>query len=651
MQHDIFLGLFGIKNNLFILNSNVTDPFSLLSLNQSLCYLHPGEVYILEKLCTLANSYAAYDKFTSSESFYIRAPGLYMQALVQGLSEIMFEYRLTVLNLEKKYRNSFSFPLSYLYHGLDEYFYLFPALDSLLSEVINSKRSHGCILMDIVERRISIGDIRIRSAIHIIFSKMQSVLFKQISIWCIHGIISDLHEEFFIHTSKPDGVINDGSLSIPSEYCIYEPSIDNYDICSKFVIQKALLPSCISQSIADKILFVGEAVFHFSFSSNERSKLGVQMDEINNFRLNGLLADCEHELNDNLIQILEQGYFWQQRLERQLDILKSRVNNEVITLIYNRGNFLSQLKILKDFFLLGRGELFMTFLDTVMEKECQNPKLKVKDINDIFSQLLVHFHFDTSNVKYPIQFRFTTEIPNFTNSRFAECFSTLIRAKSEKDILGEFIFSCIIEWPLQALINPGVISHYQLIFHFLIKIRKAHMCLLEVWKNYRKACACDRIPTTIQAGQPWNMLEINYHMRYLLDTLQYYVFSDVIEVQYNIFLSKIKHIQDFEQLILMHDKFLLVLIEKLFISSDWIFPAILQILEFVERLHKISKEDSRMVAFQFNCLKTQFNIHCLSFYKKFKLNESHLNPNLAIFLMRMDYNQFYTNHLRSPDII
>ena len=650
MQHDIFLGLIAIQSDLFIMKTTASDPFSQFSLNPSLCYLHPGEIYILNKLCTLVNSYAAYDLFSSCESIFLRAPGLYVQALIQGLLEIMSQYRQTVLKLEMDYRISISYPLSHIFHGLDEYFYLFPALDNLLLEVFKSKRSHGCILMDIVERRIDLGDIRIRSAMHIIFGKMQAVLLKQISIWCIHGIISDLHEEFFIRSSRPDVLLDDSSISATGELCTYESSIDNIDLSgNKFEIQKALLPSCITQRLAEKILFVGEAVFHFSFSLNEHSRTLIEKNELFEFKLNGLLSDCEKEFNNNLIQILEQGYFWQQRLERQLDILKGRVNNKVLSLIYNTGDIFSQLKLLKDFFLLGRGELFMTFLDLIIEKECQNHKLKVKDINDIFFQLLVSFQIDSSTVKHPIQFRFTNELPNFSKHKFVECFSTLIKTRTEKDILGECVLSCFIDWPLQVLINSRVISHYQLIFKYLIKIRKAHVCLLEVWKNYRNIF--DRMPPSRQVGSPWHMFEINYQMRFLLDSLQYYVFSDVIEVQYNIFLKKIKHLQDFEQLILMHENFLLVLIEKLFITSERIFPAILQILEFVERLHKIFKEDSRMVAFQFSCLKTQFNIICLNFYKKFRLNESNPNPNLAIFLMRMDYNQFYTNQLRSPDVI
>ncbi|KAI6652458.1 Gamma-tubulin complex component 4 isoform X2 [Oopsacas minuta] len=640
MQHDIFLGLIGLESDIFICSDSTS-----FRLNPSLCYLHPGEIHVLQQLCKLSNSYICYFNFTSSENSTHRAPGLYLQAVISGLLDIMSDYRQKVLQLETDQKQYTSYPLSHLVHGLDEYFHLFPVIDNIISEIRQSKRSHGCILMDIVEKRMNIGDARIQSGIKKLYVKMQSILFKQISIWCIHGLICDMHKEFFIYSIKPDNMLEDETCVVGEangKIVRYDNSLSN----SQFGIQKALLPSCVTQRLAEKILFVGEAVFRFSFSINSMTSFNV--NSLYSFNENGLLSGCEKELNLKFSQILCQNYFWKPRLEREIDLLKGIVNNGVISLIYQKGNVLSQLKLIKDFFLLGTGELFVSFLVTIIKKDSEHTRLKEKDINEIFVQLFNSFQSERCTTRLPIQFRISTEKPSLANP-LSQCYDTLIQICSEVDILGKCILACSIEWPLQVLLDSRVIAQYQLIFNYLLKIRRAHVCLLEVWKNYRKIG--DTSYYSKKGGSLWNMWEINYQMRFFLDSLQYYVFSDVIEVQYNLFLKKIENLKDFERLILLHEEYLVVLIDKLFITSDKIFAAILQILEFVERLHKIFKEDSRMGAFHFNHLRTQFNMKCQDFYKKFEIHESYSNPNLSIFLMRMDYNQFYSNLLHSPEAI
>ena len=645
MHNDIFLGLLGLESDLFISCENTSVVLSQFKLNPSICCLHPGEHNILEKLCSLANSYSVYYNFTSSENNFLRAPGLYLQAFKHGLLEIMCRYRQAVLELEKERKRTHLFPLSHLVHALDEYFSLFPAIDGIILDIFQSKRAHGCILLDIVAKRINVGDVKIKFAIQQLYCKLQSILFRQISIWCIHGLICDMHKEFFIYSTIPESAFDDHAPSVIGE-SYGKLCKEGISSKSQFEIQKALLPTCISQKLADTILFVGESVYRFSFSIN--SKISVENDLLYSFNETGLLSECEQEFNDHLRQMLSQNYFWKQRLEREMEFLKSKVNNGIVSLIYKKGNILSQLRLIKDFFLLGSGEFFILFLDTILEKDSQLNQLKERDINDIFIQLFNSFQHERSLIRFPIQFRITTDSPNLP-FKLIPCFQTLINIQSESDVLGKCILSCSIDWPLQVLLDSRVISQYQLIFNYLFKIRRAHVCLLEVWKNYRKKSYSSS--SSPKGGSLWTMWEIHYQMRVFLDSLQYYVFSDVIEVQYNIFLRKIHNLKDFETLSLMHEEFIDIIIDKLFITSDKILPAILHILELVERLLRLFQEGSRLVSFQFNLLKTQFNLKCQDFYKKFNFQESHPNPNLSIFLMRMDYNQFYSKLLNSPESI
>ena len=645
MEKDIFIGLLGFPTDLFIKSKHPDNIFCQLCLNTSLTYIRPGEIYILEKLCALSNSYAAYSKYSKSyDNCSVRAPGVYFQSLLDGLSEIMLEYRLKVVECELDYTTN-TYPLSYLIHGLEKYIRLFPVLDSLLLELTVSPRSHGCILLDFIGKSLCLADISARSSLLKIFNKLQAVLFRQISIWCIYGILYDFYFEFFIHeckqTNSPEYSDKDrDSFGIHSN--IFS-DVNNYS--NHFEIQKALLPNCINNSLAEKILFVGEAVCHFSSSVNQHSNTLLNIENLSEKSL-GLLTEYEPHFNQNLLKILNDTYFWEQSLERELEILKNKVNCGVMSLIYKQGNILSQMKLLKDFFLQGRGEIFLSFVQHIIDKESKELKIPEKEISEIFHHTLIAFQFDLLLQENAIFFFFTAEIPNLPNRKLEDCFKTLRSYYCDVDTFHLFNLSCSIKWPLQVLLNSSVVSQYELIFGFLIKIRRAHVCLLEVWTNYRRSSPF--LHSSCNSEYVGNVWEIHSQMRFILDSLQYYVFSDVIQVQYKIFCKKVKDSQSFEQIILIHEEFISVLIDRLFISSLDIFTSILKLLEFVERFHIILKNTSNRIApFDMNALKPQFNFNCLNFYKKFDEHGNNPNPSLPILLLRMDYNQYYTNILNT----
>ena len=98
----------------------------------------------------------------------------------------------------------------------------------------------------------------------------QTPFYKQLVSWMLHGSLFDPFDEFFIEVKAP---ANNETQEIKSE----SPSIVVYEI------KGDLLPAYIGQRVADKILFVGQAVSLFrceEVEQKQRVRMSKATDEL-----------------------------------------------------------------------------------------------------------------------------------------------------------------------------------------------------------------------------------------------------------------------------------------------------------------------------------------------------------------------------------
>uniref|UniRef100_A0A3Q1EME6 Gamma-tubulin complex component n=1 Tax=Acanthochromis polyacanthus TaxID=80966 RepID=A0A3Q1EME6_9TELE len=187
----------------------------------------------------------------------------------------------------------------------------------------------------------------------------------------LHGLLLDQSEEFFVKQGPSAGGaaanqeeeeedLGLGGLSgkqlrelqdlrLIEEENMLAPSLQ------QFSLRTEMLPSYIPIRVAEKILFVGESVQMFENHNHSPSRAG------------SILKHQEDLFAAELHRLKQQPLFSLVDFENMVDRIRSTVAEHLWTLMVEESDLLEQLKIIKDFYLLGRGELYQVFIDLAQQ--------------------------------------------------------------------------------------------------------------------------------------------------------------------------------------------------------------------------------------------------------------------------------------------
>lgn len=199
-----------------------------------------------------------------------------------------------------------------------------------------------------------------------------------------------------------------------------------YDICCEF------LPYYLSYSWAEKVLFIGQTVLMFKMGINKRHKKETDWNgdtEKNSSSTSNVITSSsgttaitsvsatttysnyslwdnqEHKflqmiqnLHDNEDDVIVSQY------EKVIDDIKSYVTERLSQIAVKQADLVKQLKLIKDFYLLGRGELFLEFIKrthslekstdgttTVLNENTIRDLVKAFDVNSIDFHNFIYF--------------------------------------------------------------------------------------------------------------------------------------------------------------------------------------------------------------------------------------------------------------------
>ncbi|CAJ0947622.1 unnamed protein product [Ranitomeya imitator] len=249
---------------------------------------------------------------------------------------------------------------------IPQFHLLFPSV-MIVVEQIKSQKIHGCQLLETVYKHSCGGLPPVRSALEKILAVSHGVMYKQLSAWMLHGLLLDQYEEFFVRQGPSSGNSSAQSedddddlgiggltgkqlrelqdLRLIEEENMLAPSL------KQFSLRVEMLPSYIPVRVAEKILFVGESVQMF------------ENQNVNMTRTGSILKNQEDIFAAELHRLKQQPLFNLVDFESVLDRIRSTVAEHLWKLMVEESDLIGQLKIIKDFYLLGRGELFQAFID------------------------------------------------------------------------------------------------------------------------------------------------------------------------------------------------------------------------------------------------------------------------------------------------
>ncbi|XP_058057258.1 gamma-tubulin complex component 4 homolog [Anopheles bellator] len=518
MIHDILFTLFSSNAELPIENFTIPEVAST--------FLHPGEVKILEELIRIANQYKEIKKFVQQYGTVTAGlfkpkqqkpteeplpQGLYLQAFVDGLELVVKPYRDLVVELEAKYLKRPHLSLMFIFHQVSQYRPLFSFLLQLISGVV-TQRIHGCALLPYLQQHCLHGNDANYQAVKTIQKSMYAIFLKQLYGWLLHGKFVDQYAEFFIQQveSDPKGTI--GSQSINSELWRYE-------------IRHEMLPYYFPASWAEKVLFVGQTVLMFNFdprqqhvgggSGRNRGKQGARLVATKD----SLWGTQEHELFRKFHQLQCEENLSVTKFEHLVEEIKEQVTKHLSVIVIEEADLVRQLRLMKDFFLLGRGELFFEFLE-----QTQSLKLLIgREITDGTTRDLnraLQLAATSLNVGEDIE-QFSFELPG-NEELESFCYES-------KSAIGHIVLKYKVQWPLHLLFSPKVLDRYNEMFRFLLRIKKLQHDLGQLWSYQREK--------RIKHNQ--DLVQLRNKLMFLVNNLQYYLQVDVLESQFALLMATV----------------------------------------------------------------------------------------------------------------
>nr|KAF6503279.1 tubulin gamma complex associated protein 4 [Molossus molossus] len=313
-------------------------------------------------------------------------------------------------------------------------------------------------------------------------------------------------------------------------------------------------------------------------------------------------------------------------------------------LMVEESDLLGQLKIIKDFYLLGRGELFQAFIDTAQHMLKTPPTAVTEhDVNVAFQQSAHKVLLDDDNL-LPL-LHLTIEYHGKEHKDATQAREGPPRETSPREApasgwaaLG---LSYKVQWPLHILFTPAVLEKYNVVFKYLLSVRRVqaelqHCWALQMQRKHLKSNQTDAVK--------WRLRN---HMAFLVDNLQYYLQVDVLESQFSQLLHQINSTRDFESIRLAHDHFLSNLLAQSFILLKPVFHCLNEILDLCHSFCSLVSQnlgplDERGAA-QLSILVKGFSRQSSLLFKILSSVRNHqINSDLAQLLLRLDYNKYYT---------
>ncbi|PNF33640.1 hypothetical protein B7P43_G12931, partial [Cryptotermes secundus] len=342
---------------------------------------------------------------------------------------------------------------------------------------MSEQHVHGCQILDLLHREVTCSVNDVKEPLKCIIQSCHVVFFKQLSSWLLYGQLIDQYAEFFIqHVSDAQGTststtTDSFSSQDTNEVLSLEPRrFSRDDSVHKYAIQYTMLPSYIIPSLAHKILFIGDTIVMFGCKPKEKNETGSYMSQY----IPSLWGDREVEFFKKLQNLQAMKTFSHTEFEKTVDEFQSCVTEHLWKLAVEEAELFLQLKLMKDFFLLGRGELFLEFIQQA-DHILQNPRISTstKAVNQAF-------HMAARKI--------------LINDDTINKFSFMLPGKSSSDV-DEIKGSCWhlltltykVSWPLHLLFDSVALDNYNRLFCFLLCVKKTQLNLHNIWRSHMQS--------------------------------------------------------------------------------------------------------------------------------------------------------------------
>ncbi|KAI9297616.1 hypothetical protein K502DRAFT_363154 [Neoconidiobolus thromboides FSU 785] len=618
------------------------------SINKSLPIIKPEEIELLNRILKLGDNYRIVKSYIEIKE---NEHSLYIKSFKLSLNEIMEKYEKKVLLIEEgillgRDLDSGSTPISYLLSIFHTELFLFLFLKRMIKGIIKEKLNANQVYKMLYESRIH-GNETIETEIKNILVQMNLVFLNYLTYFLLNGSIYDPYSEFFIMLDNNNNNINNTATI----YNIYEDdSITNINL--NFIILDDKIPPFLSKEHCITILFIGKIITivqQFNYNLIEYRQL------------------IETELNYQNI-----SHDIHYLIENSIDKIEKEINKTILNkLIQEKIQFLQHIKILRDIYLLGNGELFFNFNQLLMNNYLnENRNIQIEEFNFLFVNLINQNCYQ-SEFKFLNKFKFINNNNEYTiinNNNNNNNNNNQYQFLNMIGIYNKLELKYNNDWLLKLILNEMDFKLYNELYLNLFCIKFILQKLQSIYKK---------------------VIKLNIHYQYhwffhFLNNYWSYLQFDVIQKEFDILIIEIinenkdnekeQEYVEIKQIIKKHWNFLLKLKYSSFLFNinikNIIFNLLNLILKFVHLIYNFNSnennnhdenEDTNIISMDndsnnLDYLSSKTNILFKDFMTQLKflyrtlnnLNQfngedhkgimKYMQQNLILFINRLNYN-------------
>ncbi|CAK9169950.1 unnamed protein product [Ilex paraguariensis] len=495
----------------------------------------------------------------SMDQFSAEDVGTVGQAFCAALQDELSEYYKLLAVLEAQSMNPIPLILenassgNYLSLRRLSVWFAEPMVKMRLMAVLvdNCKVLKGGAMAGAIHLHAQHGDPLVHDFMKRLLRRVCSPLFEMVRSWVLEGELEDIFGEFFVlgQPVKAESLWREG-----------------------YGLHAAMLPSFISQSLAQRILRTGKSINFLRVCCEDRGWADAATEAAaaagTTTRRGGL------------------GYGETDALETLVSKAAKRIDKHLMDVMYNQYKFKEHCLAIKRYLLLGQGD-FVQYLMDIVGSELSEP---ANTISSFKLAGLLESAIRSSNAQYDdpdILDRLRVKmLPHNTGDRGWDVFSLEYDARV----------------PLNTIFTESVMARYLRIFNFLWKLRRVEHALIGAWKTMKPNCITSRFFTKLPQAVKLQLILTSRRCQVLWDemnhfvtNLQCYIMFEVLEVSWSNFLNETEAAKDLDDLLAAHEKYLHSIVEKsllgersqtLYKSLFLLFDLILRFRSHADRLYE-----------------------------------------------------------------
>ncbi|KAF5403090.1 Gamma-tubulin complex component [Paragonimus heterotremus] len=655
MLQDLLLALYGVPGAIFIESSasgkavsNTFDAETELVLsNDNFPFVSQGELCLHAELVKLGGCYRSLEKFIRRHAGPHHS--LYLSALACGLDDALNDYRQALVVLESELLADPDLNVAHIAYRLHSYKFVLPILAELTRRVecLNThsnqrQNASGCRLLDVLMLAAPPGLPGPRVVIQKLIKHTMRVFYRQLYSWLICGVLHDPYNEFFVqrHDVSQSERSEVASNSHPDD-TVHALEWTEY---SSYTLAVDYIPSFLPTSFAQHVLFSGEAINLTMRGPSQSSLLKDLESEFGN-QFADLLLTLQ---TDHSVAVADQnpGVDVAAGIEALFDIsplqnlvseIRAFVSHRIWNDLVHKHNVLTHLRSVKDVALLGRGELFLAFIDQLnalsgFEVKCstdsQNSSKPIAfSSQPLFGRGLLDrpVPVDTSEIQaieYDIQAAFLSAARSigldddelddqFRFSISSEPLDTEAVPKEDQTLWDRLQLHIHVPPELRLIFSKQVCRGYDRLFRYLTTVRRTQLMLQQYWAEqtlvWRSACAPSLFGASggirsaeqfgldpkidfakFQASTDRRLLMRNY-MAFFIENLQYYLQVDVIESQFCHLIRRIQSDKEADLVLVAHEAYLAGLQAQALLFHPTAKPCILRLLSVCRQIVSVAR--------------------------------------------------------------